>query len=46
VAEKRAERTQLVRSGPGGADFTAVCTDHGDYKIAGDSGNPSLLRSG
>lgn len=33
-AEKRAERTQMLRSGPGGADFTAVCTDHGDYKIS------------
>jgi len=33
-AEKRAERTRLLRAGPGGADFTAVCTDHGDYKIA------------
>jgi hypothetical protein len=31
-AEKRAERTRLLRAGPGGADFAAVCTDHGDYK--------------
>ena len=33
-AEKRAERTRLAAAGPGGADFTAVCTDHGDYKVA------------
>ncbi|WP_243773721.1 ASCH domain-containing protein [Actinomadura barringtoniae] len=39
-AEKRAERTQLRRAGSGGADFTAVCTDHGDYEVAvtSDSG--------
>lgn len=33
-AEKRAERTRLLRTGSGGADFTAVCTDHGDYQVA------------
>ncbi|WP_248961358.1 ASCH domain-containing protein [Sphaerisporangium perillae] len=33
-AEKRAERTRLLRTGSGGADFSAVCTDHGDYEIA------------
>ncbi|HUR08064.1 MAG TPA: hypothetical protein VM347_36350, partial [Nonomuraea sp.] len=33
-AEKRAERTRLLRTGSGGADFAAVCTDHGDYEIA------------
>ncbi|GAA5076770.1 ASC-1-like (ASCH) protein [Thermocatellispora tengchongensis] len=33
-AEKRAERTQLLRAGSGGADFAAVCTDHGDYEVA------------
>ncbi len=32
-AEKRAERTRLLRSGSGGADFAAVCTDHGAYEI-------------
>jgi ASC-1-like (ASCH) protein len=32
-AEKRAERTRLLRAAPGGADFAAVCTDHGDYKV-------------
>lgn len=32
-AEKRAERTRLVIAGSGGADFAAVCTDHGDYKV-------------
>ncbi|MEY9911819.1 ASC-1-like (ASCH) protein [Catenulispora sp. MAP12-49] len=32
-AEKRAERTRLVTVGSGGADFAAVCTDHGDYKV-------------
>lgn len=39
-AEKRAERTRLLRAGSGGADFQAVCTDHGDYKAAvtADSG--------
>ena len=31
-AEKRAERTRLVAAGSGGADFAAVCTDHGDYE--------------
>ncbi|MFC4906887.1 ASCH domain-containing protein [Actinomadura gamaensis] len=33
-AEKRAERTRLLRTGSGGADFAAVCTDHGDYNAA------------
>ncbi|MCP2343187.1 ASCH domain-containing protein [Actinomadura rupiterrae] len=33
-AEKRAERTRLLRAGSGGADFAAVCTDHGDYEVA------------
>jgi ASC-1-like (ASCH) protein len=33
-AEKRAERTRLLRTGSGGAAFAAVCTDHGDYEIA------------
>ncbi|MFC5835774.1 ASCH domain-containing protein [Nonomuraea insulae] len=39
-AEKRAERTKLIRVGSGGADFTAVCTDHGPYEVAvtADSG--------
>ena len=32
-AEKRAERTVLTMAGSGGAEFAAVCTDHGDYKI-------------
>jgi ASC-1-like (ASCH) protein len=32
-AEKRAERTELVRTGSGGADFAAVCTDHGEYEV-------------
>jgi ASC-1-like (ASCH) protein len=32
-AEKRAERTRLAAVGSGGAEFTAVCTDHGDYKV-------------
>ncbi|WP_245679180.1 ASCH domain-containing protein [Actinomadura hibisca] len=31
--EKRAERTRLIRTGSGGADFAAVCTDHGDYEV-------------
>lgn len=40
-AEKRAERTRLLRTGSGGADFAAVCTDHGDYEVAvtADSGS-------
>ncbi|WP_307801628.1 ASCH domain-containing protein [Actinomadura violacea] len=33
-AEKRAERTELLRTGSGGADFAAVCTDHGPYEVA------------
>jgi ASC-1-like (ASCH) protein len=33
-AEKRAERTRLLSTGPGGAEIAAVCTDHGDYKVA------------
>lgn len=33
-AEKRAERTRLLRTGPGGAEIAAVCTDHGGYKVA------------
>jgi ASC-1-like (ASCH) protein len=33
-AEKRAERTRLLRAESGGADFAAVCTDHGDYEVA------------
>lgn len=33
-AEKRAERTRLIRAGSGGADFAAVCTDHGPYEVA------------
>ncbi|GAA4206093.1 hypothetical protein GCM10022252_67690 [Streptosporangium oxazolinicum] len=33
-AEKRSERTKLLRTGSGGADFAAVCTDHGGYEIA------------
>lgn len=33
-AEKRAERTRLLRTGSGGADFAAVCTDHGAYEVA------------
>ncbi|WP_255218810.1 ASCH domain-containing protein [Actinomadura formosensis] len=33
-AEKRGERTRLLRTGSGGADFAAVCTDHGDYEVA------------
>ncbi|MGN9846907.1 hypothetical protein ACTMTI_53350 [Nonomuraea sp. H19] len=33
-AEKSAERTKLVRAGSGGADFAAVCTDHGPYGVA------------
>ena len=39
-AEKRAERTHLLRTGSGGADFAAVCTDHGDYEVnvTADSG--------
>jgi ASC-1-like (ASCH) protein len=39
-AEKRAERTELLRTGSGGADFAAVCTDHGDYEVSvtADSG--------
>jgi ASC-1-like (ASCH) protein len=32
-AEKRAERTRLTMAGSGGAEFAAVCTDHGDYKV-------------
>lgn len=32
-AEKRAERTELLRTGSGGADFAAVCTDHGEYEV-------------
>ncbi|WP_231618618.1 ASCH domain-containing protein [Nonomuraea sp. SBT364] len=32
-AEKRAERTRLLRTGSGGADFAAVCTDHGGYEV-------------
>lgn len=32
-AEKRAERTELLRTGSGGADFAAVCTDHGGYEV-------------
>lgn len=32
-AEKRAERTRLAVVGSGGAEFIAVCTDHGDYKV-------------
>ncbi|WP_308268766.1 ASCH domain-containing protein [Yinghuangia soli] len=32
-AEKRAERTRLAAAGSGGAAFTAVCTDHGDYRV-------------
>jgi ASC-1-like (ASCH) protein len=30
-AEKRADRTKLVRLDEDGATFTAVCLDHGDY---------------
>ena len=33
-AEKRAERTRLLQTGSGGAEFAAACTDHGDYEIA------------
>jgi ASC-1-like (ASCH) protein len=33
-AEKRAERTRLLRSGSGGADFAAVCTDHGEHEVS------------
>ncbi|MCD0448548.1 ASCH domain-containing protein [Actinocorallia sp. API 0066] len=39
-AEKRAERTKLLRTGSGGAAFAAVCTDHGDYEthVTAESG--------
>jgi ASC-1-like (ASCH) protein len=33
-AEKRAERTELITAGSGGAQVTAVCTDHGDYEVS------------
>jgi ASC-1-like (ASCH) protein len=33
-AEKRAERTRLLRTGSGGADFAAVCMNHGEYEVA------------
>lgn len=33
-AEKRAERTRLVRAGSGGADFAATCLTHGDYEVS------------
>jgi ASC-1-like (ASCH) protein len=32
-AEKRAERTRLSMAGSGGAQFAAVCTDHGEYEV-------------
>jgi ASC-1-like (ASCH) protein len=32
-AEKRAERTRLVRLDDDGAVFSAVCHDHGDYEL-------------
>ncbi|MFI7673367.1 ASCH domain-containing protein [Actinophytocola sp. NPDC049390] len=32
-AEKRADRTKLVRLDEDGATFTAVCLDHGDYGV-------------
>lgn len=32
-AEKRADRTKLVRLDEDGATFTAVCLDHGDYEV-------------
>ena len=35
-AEKRAERTRLVRLDGDGAVFTAVCHDHGDYELCID----------
>lgn len=35
-AEKRAERTRLVRLDDAGAVFTAVCHDHGDYELCID----------
>ncbi|MEO3875510.1 ASCH domain-containing protein [Nonomuraea sp. B12E4] len=39
-AEKRAERTRVVRAGSGRANFTAVCLHHGPYEVevvAGDA---------
>jgi len=42
-AEKRAERTQLLRAGSGGADFAAVCTDHGSYEVAVTADTPTYL---
>lgn len=42
-AEKRAERTRLAMAGSGGAEFTAVCTDHGDYKISVTPDSPAYL---
>jgi ASC-1-like (ASCH) protein len=42
-AEKRAERTSLLRIGSGGADFAAVCTDHGDYQVAVTADSPAYL---
>lgn len=35
-AEKRAERTRLVRLDDDGALFSAVCHDHGDYELCID----------
>lgn len=35
-AEKRAERTRLVRLDDAGALYTAVCHDHGDYELCID----------
>ena len=42
-AEKRAERTRLLRTGSGGADFAAVCTDHGEYEIAVTADNATYV---
>lgn len=42
-AEKRAERTALAMAGSGGAEFSAVCTDHGDYKVTITPDSPAYL---
>ncbi len=42
-AEKRAERTKLVRAGAGGADFAAVCTDHGEYQVTINADSSAFL---
>ncbi|MGI5155845.1 ASCH domain-containing protein [Microbispora sp. CA-102843] len=42
-AEKRAERTRLIAVGSGGAEFAAVCTDHGEYTVSVTPDSPAYI---